>query len=103
MDELVQLLVKTYGLLGILLLAPFIATVYVWNENKRLHGHHEATETTNNNTVTLMNDKIVKAQEQRVADAQAITNKLVEIVSEQSALNKETNLVLERIKDKLDS
>lgn len=94
MEEVVTLIFKTYGIVGILILAPVIACIYLWKENKaitRESAHH----------LQAVNDRIVTAQQQRVIDAQAITNKLVEIVSEQSSTNMETNLALDRLETKL--
>jgi hypothetical protein len=95
MDELIQLIARTYGIVGLLILAPIIAVIFLYKDNRRIHHDHEA----------LMVDwelRVAKVQEQRVQDAQAITNKLVEIVSEQSALSRETNIALERISGIMD-
>jgi hypothetical protein len=103
MEEIIQLITKTYGLVGFLILAPFAGMMVVWNENKRLTLALHDSERRGSDKQSEMNDKIVKAQEQRVADAQQISSKLVEIVSEQSALNRETNIALDRIGDMLSS
>lgn len=97
MDELVTLIAKTYGLVGLLIIFPFVACYLLWRENKRITHIVEKNSDETAKRVQECNDKIVEAQKQRVVDAQAITNKLVEIVSEQSALNKETSLSLDRI------
>lgn len=94
MEEIFLLFYKTYGLIGLVILAPFIACIYLWRENKAIH-----KETARQ--VQLANDRVSSALQQRVVDAQAITNKLVEIVSEQAAVNKETNLALDRLETKL--
>jgi hypothetical protein len=98
-EELFTLVAKTYGLVGLLILFPFVACYFIWRENKRLTGVIERNAQETAKRVQECNDKIIEAQKQRVADAQAITSKLVEMVSEQSALNKETNLALDRISE----
>jgi hypothetical protein len=80
-NDIVELILKTYGIAGILLLMPFIAVVVLFKENKSLHAD------------------VLAAQVKRVEDAQAISTKLIEIVSNQSALNKETNLALDKISE----
>lgn len=89
-----MLVYKTYGLVGLLLLAPVVVSVYLWRENKALH-----KETARQ--IQVANDRVQAAIQQRVVDAQSITNKLVEIVSEQAAVNRETNLALDRLETKL--
>jgi NACalpha-BTF3-like transcription factor len=93
-EEVLLLVYKTYGLVGLIIFAPFIACIYLWRENKAIH-----KETSKQ--VQVANDRVSAALQQRVVDAQAITNKLVEIVSEQASVNKETNLALERLETKL--
>lgn len=89
-----MLVYKTYGLVGLIILAPGVACVFLWRENKNIHGAHVRQ-------LQAANDKVAAALQQRVVDAQAITNKLVEIVSEQASVNKETNLALAQLVDKL--
>ena len=43
------------------------------------------------------NDKVIEAQKQRVEDAKAIAEKLIEMSSEHAGLTKETNLALDRV------
>lgn len=94
MEEILLLVYKTYGLIGLIILSPFVACIYLWRENKNLHASAARQ-------VQQANDRVAAAIQQRVVDAQSITNKLVEIVSEQSAVNRETNLALDRLEDKL--
>jgi NACalpha-BTF3-like transcription factor len=101
MNELLELITKTYGLVGLLLAAPFVACYFVWMENKRLTASWEKSFETARTNLQELNDKIVSAQQQRVADAQAITSKLIEIVSEQASVNKETNIALSNLDEKL--
>lgn len=125
MDALFELIIKTYGLVGLLIAAPFVAAVYLWRDNVKirtdyssaistLHASHaniiaalnserhkELVEANAERLKQLSesNDKVVKAQEQRVADAQAVRDKLVDMISEQAAMNRETNVVLDRVGD----
>lgn len=94
MEEVLLLVYKTYGMVGVILLAPAVACIFLWRENKNLNNAHIRQ-------LQAANDKVAAAINQRVVDAQAITNKLVEIVSEQAAVNKETNLALAQLVDKL--
>lgn len=94
MDELITLVYKSYGIVGLLLVAPVVACIYLWKENKALH-----KDTVRQ--VQVANDRVAAVIQQRVVDAQSITNKLVEIVSEQSAANRQTNLALDRLETKL--
>lgn len=114
MGELLDLIYKSYGLIGLLIAAPFVASVYLWKDNIKLRSDTAVQLAELNKlriadtekfaiSLSAVNDKIVKAQEQRVIDAQSITTKLVDIISEQSAMNRETNLALERVGDFLAS
>lgn len=90
MEELLLLIQKTYGLVGIFVVAPLIALIVVWKQNSKLQ-----------NEVVKAKDKEVEAQKQRVKDAQDINIELIKLVREQTSLNTETNLALERIGDAL--
>lgn len=81
MEELLLLISKTYGLVGLFIVAPVGALVVVWRHN-----------------VKLQKD-LAEAQKLRVKDAQDINSKLIDIVREQTGLSTETNLALERIGD----
>lgn len=108
MDELIQLITKTYGLVGLLILAPMGGLVIVYRDYRRAQAERDRAEREwaerlrkceqeCGERLSVVNDKVIGAQLQRVADAQAVTSKLVELVSDQSALNRETNLALESI------
>lgn len=83
MDELVQLIAKTYGIAGLIMLSPFVMLGYVWKNNVKLH------------------DQVSKVQEARVNDAKAMSDRMLELVGEQAGLNKETNIVLDQVRDLL--
>jgi len=82
-DELVQLIAKTYGIAGLIMLSPFVMLGYVWKNNVKLH------------------DQVSKVQEARVNDAKAMSDRMLELVGEQAGLNKETNIVLDQVRDLL--
>ena len=90
MEELLQLIAKTYGLVGLLIVAPFVATVYLWKQNAKLHAE-----------VVFATQAATKATEQRVTDAQQITTKIIALVEEQAGLNKETNIALDQVRELL--
>lgn len=81
MSELLLLVERTYGLVGIFLLAPVGALAVVWRQNVKIQ------------------TALAEAQKLRVKDAQDINSKLIDIVREQTGLSTETNLALERIGD----
>ena len=125
MEELFLLIQKTYGVTGLILATPMGAVYYLWHENKSLHtqllanslaygkdlaaastayGKELATVSAAcSKELTIANDKVVAAQQQRVSDAQKIAEKLLDVVSEQNGLNKETNMTLDRIGDMFNS
>ena len=101
MEELILLVQKTYGLAGVLLLSPLLATIALWRANASLHKDLIKTQEQARAEVVKATETATEAQKQRVKDAQDINLKLIEVVKEQTALNTETNLALERIGDVL--
>lgn len=94
MEELVQLIVKTYGVAGLIMLSPFAAVIFLWRHYiKVVEKHHKAIEDLQN--------KLHDLNQKRVDDAKAITERVITLVGEQSSLNKETNMALERVGDAL--
>ncbi len=94
MEDLILLVQKTYGLIGLILFSPVAATVFLWIENKSL------TRLLVSNTEAA-HDKLAGVQAHRVDDAKAIMEKLMLIVSQQSSINEETNCALERIEERI--
>jgi hypothetical protein len=90
MEELLLLIQKSYGLIGVILFLPVIGLVVVWKQNTKLQAE-----------VVKATKGAGEVQEMRVKDAQAINMKLIEVVKEQTSLNTETNLALERLGDAL--
>lgn len=83
-----MLVQKTYGLIGVFLVAPMAAFVMVWRDNIKLRT--EANKAKNAE---------IDAHKLRVKDAQEVNVKLVDVIKEQNAMNSETNIALERIGD----
>lgn len=81
MEDIIQLVTKTYGIAGLIMLSPFAAVVFLWR-----YSIAQAAE-------------LAKVNEQRIADAKAISEKLLMMVKEQSTLNQQTNSALERVGD----
>jgi hypothetical protein len=99
MEELIQLVIKSYGVIGLVMLSPFVGVWFLWKQNQKLHDTIAALTSSSAERIVVAGDRIVEAQKQRVTDAQAIMDRLVTMVTEQSGLNKETNLALERLAD----
>jgi Tfp pilus assembly protein PilW len=83
MQEVTELIFKTYGLVGLFLIAPVVGLVYLWRRNNKLDAD------------------MSRIQESRVSDAKAVSDKLMEIVIEQAGLNKETNIALDQVRELL--
>lgn len=98
MEELLNLILKTYGLVGVLILLPAIACVFLFRQNRELHAEVVAQT---NLALEAQKDR-TKDQQVRVADTERMMEKLLEIVREQTALNTEINGVLTRLSDSVD-
>lgn len=110
MTELVELISRTYGIVGLLILAPFASTVYLWMYIVRTRDAMLAQSTEFIRQMSELNQlriddmsrassQVSSVQEKRVSDAQEVVNKLITTVSEQTAMNAETNLAIERVGD----
>lgn len=94
MDELVQLIAKTYGIAGLIMLSPFIMLGYVWKNNVKLHDQVSKIQAERAAAVE-------KVQEARVGDAKATFEKMMVLIEEQAGLNKETNIALDQVRELL--
>ncbi len=83
MDDLILSIQKSYGLVGLFMISPIAAVVFLWRQ------------------LLKTQDKLEAAKDDRTNDAKAISEKLIALVGEQSALNKETTVALERVGDML--
>lgn len=90
MDEIVKLIAKSYGIIGLVLLSPFAAVFFLWQHVQKLQGKHE-----------LALDKVNETHLKRVDDAKQVTDKLMVMVQEHAELAKETNVALDRVGDAL--
>lgn len=85
MEELIESVQQSYGIVGVILASPLAALIYIWKDNKALQ------------------EQVVEAQKQRVADAQNVSDKLIVMVQEQAGLAKESNIALDRLGNMLSS
>lgn len=82
MDEVIQLIAKTYGIVGVLILSPLVALGYVWRHNVKQAEENSAMQ-------KELGAALAKVQESRVADAKAISDKLLSVLEEQARLNQD--------------
>lgn len=99
MEELLQLVLKTYGIAGVVMMSPLGAVVYLWKENKDLHNKISDLANDHADRIEEISTKVVAAQSQRVDDAHAVMEKFVTLVGETSEAMKETNIALSRLAD----
>lgn len=119
--DLVELITKTYGLVGLLMIAPVISTVWLWlhiaktrndSINRETAHSKQIIEITGKHVAELkesydqrlkhaaeLQEKVAEVQRMRVDDAQSVVTKLITTISEQTATTTETNLALERMGD----
>jgi hypothetical protein len=90
MEEIFKLIVRSYGIIGLVLLSPFVAVFFLWKHNQKLQDKHEAAL-----------DKVNDTHLKRVDDAKQISEKLMGMVQEHAELTKETNVALDRVGDAL--
>ena len=86
MEDLLQLVLKSYGLVGVMLLLPVAACVVLWRQNLALHAE-----------VVSQSNVALDAQKQRSLDQERMTEKLLDVIKEQTELNTEINGVLSRV------
>ena len=90
MEEIIHLIIKSYGIIGVILLSPMVALKFVWDHNKHLQGQ-----------LQIANDRVQEATTKRVDDSKSIVDKLLIMSSEHASLSKETNHALDRVGDTL--
>jgi len=96
MEELIQLITKTYGIVGLIMMSPFIGLVYVWR-----HSHKVQEDADKKNTELQL--KINEVNEKRVSDFKEVSERLIKVISSSTSTSNETNLLLERLGDYLSS
>ena len=90
MEHVIELVLKSYGVLGLILLSPMVAMKFLWDHNKNLQERLQAA-----------NDKVVEISNKRTEDAKAIAEKLMEMSGEHAGLTTETNNALDRVRETL--
>ncbi len=93
MEDLFQLVLKSYGIVGILLLLPVAACVVLWKQNLVLHAEVVAQ------SAIALDAQRQRSTDQsaRVKDNERMTERLMDIIKEQTELNTEINGVLSRV------
>lgn len=94
MEELVQLVIKTYGIIGLVMLSPFVGIMVLWR-------YHVKMQDKNHKSNEELQNKLNELNQKRVDDSKAIIDKLLLVAGEQGALSKETNMALDRVGDLL--
>jgi len=98
MEDIFQLILRTYGIAGLLILLPVLASVVLWKANREMQDKLLAQT-----TVALDAQKSrVEDQSRRVEDTERMMQKLLDVIREQTALNAETNAALERLASSVD-
>jgi hypothetical protein len=100
-EDILQLVFKSYGLIGVFLVLPGVACIFLWKENKRLTAQLQANHEEAAKKIQECNDRIIEAHRTRVTDAQAISTRLMAMAGEQASTNKETILALDRLGEML--
>jgi hypothetical protein len=90
MESILDLIVKSYGIVGVILISPILAMKYLWNHNQSLQEKLQAA-----------NDKVAATESKRTDDAKEIAKTLISMAAEHAGLAKETNLALDRLGDTL--
>lgn len=99
MEELIQAVLKSYGLVGVFMVSPVAATVYLWRENTRLNNKLQDMAERFSTQMDSMGQRVVAAQEKRIEDSARITVQLIQMVSESVGSAKDTAVALDRVGD----
>lgn len=99
MDELVHAVLKSYGLIGLFMFLPVVATVYLWIENKRLNNKMQDMAERFTGQIDTMGQRVVGAQEKRIEDAGRLSTQLINMVTESVKTAKDTAVALDRVGD----
>lgn len=93
MEDLFQLVLKSYGIVGVMLLLPVAACVVLWKQNLALHAEVVAQ------SAVALDAQRQRSTDQsaRVRDYERMAEKLFEIIKEQTELNTEISSVLSRV------
>jgi hypothetical protein len=100
-EEIIQLIVKTYGLAGVFLLLPLGMCILLWRDGKDLRKQLQTNYDDAARKIQTCNDRIIEAHKLRVQDSQAVSSQLILMVNEQTELNKDSVLALDKLGDRL--
>jgi uncharacterized protein involved in tolerance to divalent cations len=98
-EALIDAIIKSYGLIGLVMISPFVAAVYLWKDNLRLNKDLQILAQKYTDAIDAMGQRVVAAQEKRVDDSKGISVQLMAMVGEHSAQAKEQTLALDRVGD----
>lgn len=101
MDELFALIGKTYGIAGLIMLSPFAGIIIVWRHNIELQKDKDDQNKANNEAVKVMQAALTTVQESRVADAKAISEKILVFVAENAKVSSEISSALDQVRELL--
>lgn len=94
MDEVIQLIGKSYGIIGLIILSPFIGIVYLW-------GHMKSQAKAQDEDYRKLEEKHEALHEKRNNDAKVMSEKVIEMASEQATLLTQTNASMDQIQELL--
>lgn len=96
-DDVIALITKTYGLVGLLILAPIFACYLLWRQNQTLHDEAKKDADNTAKAIAEASNRVVATTEQRVKDTKELADKLIAMSSEHAALVRENNLALDEV------
>lgn len=96
MEELVQLIVKSYGIVGLFMLSPLVGIVYVWKHSHKIQQDSDSK-------IKELQEKLNKTNEDRVNDLKEMSERLLKVISSNTSTISETNMLLERLGDYMSS
>lgn len=99
MDELLHAVIKSYGVIGLFMVSPIVAAVYLWRDNVRLNNDMKKMAQDFTEKIDEMGKRVVVIQDKRVEDSHNITSQLVEMIASHTASAKETVIALDRVGD----
>ena len=99
MEELISAVLKSYGIIGVFMITPIIASVFLWRDNVRLNKETRQITSEHAKIIDEIGKRVVAAQEKRVDDAHSLNTELVKMIAEHAASSKETTLALDRVGD----
>lgn len=90
MEQLFELIFKSYGIVGLIIISPLVALKFMWTHLKEVQVQLQTA-----------NERVNETHSRRVEDAKEIAGKLMAMIAEHAELSKETNMALEKVGDML--